>query len=118
MTPALTELLALRAYLDAVAANGRTREALALLNAVHPDDATRLVNYDDALEADATRNAGLLADIVDAAYGKGAAERLGYPRGLLTRVRRVFVVARRVAWDRYIDGGDVRELQDYTRRTP
>jgi Lar family restriction alleviation protein len=46
--------------------------------------------------ADDTRNAGLLADITDAVYGKGTAEEHGYPRGLLRRVRAAFVAMRRI----------------------
>jgi Lar family restriction alleviation protein len=52
--------------------------------------------------ADDTRNAGLLADITDAVYGKGTAEAHGYPRGLLRRVRRAFVLVRKLARNKHM----------------
>lgn len=82
-------------YLHAVATNdeGVRQAAWAALT---PDEQELIAEYNAAIEAHAMANAGLLADLTDAIYGRGTAETRGYPRGMVTKVRRVFNQLRRM----------------------
>ena len=75
----------------------------AAVDAMPKEDRALIEAYHDAFDNHATKNAGLLADLTDAIYGKGTAETRGYPRGMVAKARRVFGRLRRVKRD---DRGD------------
>ena len=100
-------------YLYAVATNdeGVRQAAWAALT---PDEQELIAEYNAAIEAHAMANAGLLADLTDAIYGKGTAETRGYPRGMVAKVRRVFRWIRRANRDlREPSSAHMRQLRDY-----
>ena len=86
----------LRDYMRALAADGYTRDTLSMINGLSTEDLAMLSDFLYATDTYSTKNAGLLADLTDAIYGKGTAEAKGYPRGMVAKVKRVFNRLRRM----------------------
>lgn len=86
----------------------------AAVDAMSKEDRALIEAYHDAFDNHATKNAGLLADLTDAIYGKGTAETRGYPRGMVAKARRVFRWIRRTKRDlREPSSAHMHQLRDY-----
>lgn len=93
---------ALRDYLRLAfdySADGKIHAASVAWSNMTDDDRSLVLALVNRIDDHATKNAGLLADLTDAIYGKGTAETRGYPRGMVAKVKRVFGRLRRVKRD-------------------
>lgn len=91
----------LRDYLRHYAANNLAAWSAAV-DAMPKEDRALIEAYHDAHDTHATKNSGLLADLTDAIYGKGTAEKRGYPRGMVAKARRVFNLLRQCKRQGYL----------------
>jgi len=77
-------------------ADGKIHAASVAWSNMTDDDRSVVLALLNRIDDHATKNAGLLADLTDAIYGKGTAETRGYPRGMVAKARRVFNRLRRM----------------------
>ena len=92
----------LRDYMRHIGEHDHSAASWLIYDALPDEDRQTLNNYLEQMDAQSIVNAGMLAALADAVYGKGG-ERRGYPRGMVAKVRRVFAALRRAKRDGWVN---------------